>query len=258
MADLTRDSDRILSESRALVRDNRGGGRHRRVRSIGEGSAQLKRSNLKKRLRNVLLAVFAIWLASGILGTVIGGIGILGVVALIIGSLVAVAILGQYPSLKTPTRADIARGGSDIRQLVGRTELWLEAQRPALPPPAATLVDQLGVQLDGLGLQLEGVDPNHPKAGEIRNLIGEQLPGMIDSYRRIPAQMRSEQSGGSTPDDQLTQSLKTISGEIDSITRQLAQGSLDDLAIKNRFLDYKFGGAADAAPQLGRGEGSPG
>jgi hypothetical protein len=258
MSDLTRDSDRLLGEGRALLRDNREGGRHRRTPSIGEGSAWLKKSNLKTRVRNVLIAVFAIWLAGGILGAIIEGIGILGVLALLVATVVAVGVFAQFPRLKTPTRADITRGG-DVRQLVGRTELWLEAQRPELPPPAVTLVDQLGVQLDGLGRQLEGVDQNHPKAREVRSLIGEQLPEMIDSYRRIPPQMRTEQRAGSTPDEQLTQSLKTISGEIDSITRQLAEGSLDDLAIKHRYLDYKFGSAADAgAGQLEHKPQEPG
>lgn len=249
MTDLTRESDRILDEGRALVRDNREGGRHRRTPSIGRGSAQLKKSNVRKRLRNVALVISAIWLATGILGAIVDGIGILGVLALIVSTVVAVTVFSQFPRLKTPTRADITRGG-DVKHLVGRTELWLEAQRPALPPPAAAMLDQLGVQLDGLGTQLEGLDQNHPKAREIRSLIGEQLPEMIDSYRRIPAQMRTEQRAGSTPDEQLTQSLATISGEINSITRQLAEGSLDDLAIKHRYLDYKFGSGIDAAPLL--------
>lgn len=238
-----------MAGSRAVLADNRAGGRHRRARSIGEGSARIKRANWLKRLRNVLIAVATIWVASGIVGAFVSGIGILGVMAVIIASVIAIAVFSSFPRVKTPTRADITRG-SDVRQLVGRTELWLEAQRPALPPPAVTLVDQLGVQLDGLGRQLEGLDQNHPKAREVKSLIGEQLPEMIDSYRRIPANLRGEQRAGSTPDQQLTQSLATISGEIDSITRQLAEGSLDDLAIKHRFLDTKFGSGADAAPLL--------
>lgn len=249
MPDLTRESDRLLEQGRALVRDNREGGRHRRAPSIGKGSAQLKRNNLIARLRNVILAIFAIWVAGGVLGAILNGIGILGVLALIVATIVAVGIFGNFPRLKTPKRADITRG-DDVQKLVGRTELWLEAQRPALPPPAAKLVDTIGVQLDGLGLQLEGLDQRHPKAREIRSLVGEQLPEMIDSYRRIPANLRREERGGSTPDEQLTQSLGTISHEIDSITRQLAEGSLDDLAIKHRYLDYKFGTADDGAPVL--------
>ena len=249
MGDLTRDNERILDTSRSVLADNRAGGRHRRVRSIGRQSARLKRANILKRLRNIILAIAAIWIAGGIAGAVLSGIGIMGVLGIILASVAAIFIFGSYPKLKTPTRTDLTRSG-DVRQLVGRTELWLEAQRPALPPPAVGLIDQLGVQLDGLSRQLEGLDQNHPKAREVRSLVGEQLPEMIDSYRRIPAALRSEQRAGSTPDQQLAQSLATISGEIDSITRQLAEGSLDDLAIKHRFLDTKFGSGADAAPQL--------
>ena len=68
---------------------------------------------------------------------------------------------------------------------------------------------------------------------------------MVDSYRRIPAHLLSEKRAGSSADQQLTESLSKISDEIDSVTRQLAEGSLDNLAIKNRYLEYRYG-AADA------------
>lgn len=248
MTDLTRNSDRLLEEARRVRDDNRAGGRHRRMPSIDEGSAQLKQKHWVKKIRNIALALFAIWVATGVIGLILDGIGFVGVMALILASVVAIGVLGKYPRMKTPKRADINRG--DVKQMVGRTELWLEAQRPALPPPAVTLVDQIGVQLDGLGLQLETLDQNHPKAREIRSLVGEQLPEMIDSYRRIPAHLRTEERAGSTPDKQLADSLANISGEIDSITRQLAEGSLDDLAIKHRYLDYKFGNGIESSPQL--------
>lgn len=248
MSDLTRDSDRILAESKALVRDNREGGRHRRAPSIGAGSARAKREHLKAKIRNVAVALFAIWVGMGVLGLVLDGIGFVGVMALAVASIVAIGVLGKYPRIKTPRRADINKG--NVQQMVSRTELWLEAQRPALPAPAARIVEDMGVQLDALGLQLEGLDQEHPKAREVRSLVGEQLPEMIDSYRRIPEHLRREERAGSTPDQQLTDSLDKISSEIDSITRQLAEGSLDDLAIKHRYLDYKFGSGAETSPQL--------
>ncbi len=248
MNDLTRETERVLSESKALVRDNREGGRHRRAPSLGQGSAKAKRKHLMRKLRNLLLAVFAIWVAGGIAGAILGGIGFWGVMAVVLATVIAIGIFSSFPKLKTPKRVDINKG--TVQQMVGRTELWLEAQRPALPAPAVRIVDDMGVQLDALGLQLDGLDQNHPKAREVRSLVGEQLPEMIDSYRRIPANLRTEKRAGATPDEQLTDSLGKISGEIDSITRQLAEGSLDDLAIKHRYLDYKFGEGADTAPQL--------
>lgn len=248
MNDLTSDSERILSEGKALVRDNREGGRHRRAPSIGQGSANVKRDHLMKKVRNLVIAVATIWVGAGIAGAIFSGIGFWGVMAVVVATAIATAIFSSYPKINTPKRADINKG--NVQQMVSRTELWLEAQRPALPPPAAKIVSDMGVQLDALGLQLDGLDQNHPKAREIRSLVGEQLPEMVDSYRRIPAHLRNEKRAGATPDEQLTDSLAKISGEIDSITRQLAEGSLDDLAIKHRYLDYKFGEGAETSPQL--------
>lgn len=248
MGDLTRDSERIIQDARTVRDDNRSGGRHRRAPSIGAGSAKIKRDLWTRRIRNVLIALFGIWVAAGVAGMVIDGIGFAGVMAVLVASVIAIAVLGNYPKLRTPKRESLNKG--NVKDMVARTELWLENQRPALPAPAAKIVSDMGVQLDALGLQLQDVDQNHPKAREVRSLIGEQLPEMIDSYRKIPAHLRAEKRAGTTPDQQLTDSLGKISGEIDSITRQLAEGSLDDLAIKHRYLDYKFGEGVQTSPQL--------
>jgi len=100
-----------------------------------------------------------------------------------------------------------------------------------------------------LGLQLETVDPAHPAAHETRKLVGETLPGMVDAYRRIPGHLRGEKRAGSTPDEQLVESLGKISSEIDSVTRQLADGALDDLAIRTRYLAYRYGDADEPAAE---------
>ena len=79
---------------------------------------------------------------------------------------------------------------------------------------------------------------------EIRKLVGEYLPGIVSSYTAIPAHLRAEAAvGGVSPDQSLAESLERISGEIEGVTRQLATGSIDDLAIKARYLDYRYGAA---------------
>ena len=93
-----------------------------------------------------------------------------------------------------------------------------------------------------------GSTPNHPAAHEVRTLVGETLPEMVDSYRRIPQHLRTEERAGGTPDTQLASGLGKISDEIDRVTRQLAEGSLDDLAVKTRYLDYKYGDEDMALP----------
>lgn len=241
--DLTRQSERLLSEGRALVRDNQTGGRHRRGGSIGRGSAQLRTRNLLRRAGFFGAALLAIVSAVTAAGIVLNGIGFTGVVIAFFAVIAAAVLFANFPKVKVPKRADLTKT-QDATKLVARTELWLEAQRPALPPPAVRVVEDLGVQLDALGKQLHHVEANHPAAAETRKLVGELLPETVEAYARIPAHLRREARSGSTPDEQVTESLTKISREIDQVTRQLAEGSLDDLAIRTRYLDYRYGDGA--------------
>lgn len=234
--------DRVLQAARTSLVQQRAGGRRMggSAPSIGRGSADLKRRNLMQRLKLIVVALGLILVGSAMAGIALDGIGFTGIMVAFLAIVAATFLFANYPKVKVPKREDLNRG--DTRQLVARTELWLEHQRPALPAPAVTLVDQIGVQLDALGLQLQNVDPAHPAAVETRKLVGEHLPETIDAYRRIPANLRREQRAGATPDQQITDSLGRISQEIDHVTRQLADGALDDLAIRTRYLDYRYGG----------------
>lgn len=245
MPDSTRHSDVILREARSSLAVQRTGGHHRRVRSIGRGSADLKQKNLKTRIKLIGGSLLAIVFASMVAGIVIDGIGFTGIMIAFLAVVACTFLFSNFPRVRVPQRSDLNTG--DVRHMVARTELWLEHQRPALPPPAVTLVDQIGVQLDALGLQLETVEPLHPAAVETRKLVGETLPGMVDAYRKIPAALRKEERAGASPDAQLTESLGKISAEIDRVTRQLADGALDDLAIRTRYLDYRYGAAGEPA-----------
>ena len=235
----SRHSDRIMDEARRVRDDNRRGGRHRSERSIGKRGKQLKWKHLKKKGIRMAVAVGAIWVAASVLGVVLDGIGFEGIMATGLATALGLYVFGKYPKMKVPKRAELLKG--DERQMVARTELWLEHQRGALPKAAQPVLEQLGSRLDALGQQLDKVPAEHETARDIRKLVGDTLPGMVESYLNIPGNMRREKQGGTSPDEQITQSLEKISTEIDSITRQLAQGSLDDLAIQHRYLDYKYG-----------------
>lgn len=239
MVNLSQDTERALTEGKMLVRDNRTGGRHRKNPSIGKGSANVKLKTLIKRAGYFGAAVLAILVAISVAGAVLGGIGFWGVVAAFFAVLGAAIVFSNFPRVKVPKRAELTKG--DPGQMVARTELWLEAQRPALPPPAVKIVDQLGVQLDSLGLQLETVDANHPGVREVRELVGEYIPETIDNYRKVPEHLRKEAHAGKTADQRLTDSLGKLSAEVDRVTRRLAEGALDDLAIKDRYLEYRYG-----------------
>jgi hypothetical protein len=257
MPDTTRESDRILREAKTSLAVQRDGGTHRpglRGASIGRGSAELKMKALLKKVRNVVLALLALYVGVGITGAIIGGIGFWGVMTVVALTAFIFAMFAVVPKVKVPQRAELKQGNP--QQMVARTELWLESQRPALPPPAQAIIDRLGVQLDALGLQLQGLDGAHPAMAEVRELVGEYIPETIDNYRKVPVHLRAEEYAGKTADMRLTESLDKLSGEVDRVTRRLAEGALDDLAIKSRYLEYRYGGA-EALEDLTGGGGMP-
>jgi hypothetical protein len=241
-------SDAILAAARASLSDQRAGGR--RVvagPAIGRGSAAIRRAHQWRQMQRMLGWVIAIVVAGWAAGWVLHGIGIAVMVMTALAVVVAMVALARAARpLVVPAIAQLRDAPTPA--LIGQTQLWLEAQRPALPAPAVLLVDRIGGQLDVLGGQLAGLDSASPAAGQVRQLVAEHLPELVGAYTAIPVPLRHEQRAGQTPDDQLTESLTRISAEIDSVTRQLAEGSLDRLAIQNRFLDYKYGSGPDSAP----------
>jgi hypothetical protein len=240
-------SDLIIGAARRSLVDQRAGGR----RLLPQGARAIKRGHFGRKLRNVALAVGGIWLGLSVLGSIIGGIGWEGLLAGIVITAGAAWLFGKYPRMTLPTIDDLNPAQTDVRRLVGQTELWLEGQRAALPAPAVQLVDTIGHQLDVLGAQLAQTDQDHPKAAEVRKLVGEHLPGLIQGYRQIPEHLRYEERAGSSPNKQFIDGLGTISAEIDSVTRQLAMGSLDSLAIKSRYLEYKYGDPGEPGEEQG-------
>ena len=232
----------MRSAQRSLAFQQQGG--RRNGGSIGRRSAEMKRQHLLRKLVRASLAIGAILFAASVTGVVIGGIGLGGLMLTLLALAGATAFFASFPRLKVPDLAAINRG--DVRSSVARTQLWLEAQRPALPPPAVRLLDTIGTRLDVLGSQLEGIDPAEPAVGDVRRLIGEHLPGMVASYTRIPASLRNERRDGKTADQQLTEGLARIGDEIDALSRKLAEGDIDALATEARYLDYRYGGALEA------------
>jgi hypothetical protein len=213
---------------------------------IGSKSKQLRRAHRWRKLGRMFMGIGAVLVGAVLFGAFIAPLGFFGTLLtmmLMVAVLYLFAVYPRFPELRAEELPKV-----DLKQLAGRTEIWLEAQRPALPAPAKTLVDGIGVQLDLLAPQLQALDPASPAAASIRKLVGEDLPELVGGYRRIPEPLRREAHAGRTPDDQLVEGLKLIEREIGGAARSLATGKLDELATRQRYLELKYQGAADETP----------
>ena len=191
-----------------------------------------------------LLALVAINLVATL---IFGALGLIASMVVALAPLLLVAAVGalgawflgqRHRRRVVPRLEDLAAAPMD--RVVGTAQVWLEAQRPRLPTPAARQIDIIGAQLDTLAAQLAGVD-SESHLGDLRRLVAETLPKVVSAYTEVPAALRGAAHAGATPDEQLSRSLVTISAEVDRASKALAEGALDQLAIQSRYLDLRYG-----------------
>ncbi len=229
---LASQSDEVIIRSRRALKNVQMG------RSIGLKSEGLKRNHFWGKVKRAAVAVGAVWLGASILGWIISGIGLGGVMATLGLSGIALWAFLRYPNMPVPSSESLKK--SELPQLAGQTEIWLEQQRALLPAPAVKLVEDIGTRLDDLSPQLAQIGENDPAAREVRTLVGEHLPELINGYKNLPDSLKQKSHAGSSPEDQLINGLSVIDSEIEDMTHKLAKGELDKLAVRERFLEMKY------------------
>ncbi len=192
-----------------------------------------------RRLRRAVLAMGAIFVATLVTALVVGGLSFATTTLVTLLAFAVFVLLSIYPSAPRTRSGDL--GDTALVELAGATEIWLEGKRRALPSAAIDAVDMIGVQLEQLAPQLAVLEENGPGAREIRKLLSEHLPALVESYTRIPPGLRAKPgAGGQTPSQQLLDGLGVISDEIEAMSENLSQGDVDALATRGRFLETKY------------------
>ncbi len=230
----------IASQHDQITGDARRALRNVKAAPIGMKSRALRRAHFWGKVSRAGLAVGAVLVGAGIIGAVLNGIGFWGVMITAMAGLAAAYVMMRYPEMPMPTTESLRQ--TDLETLAGKTEIWLEAQRPALPAPAVAIMQDIGLRLDQLAPQLQTLDDTNPAAREVRKLVGEHLPELINGYKRIPETLKGQSNGGKSPDQQLIDGLKLIDREIETMTGQIARGELDKLATQSRYLELKYDG----------------
>lgn len=227
------DVDRLLARGEELIERSRA----RTEGALATRTRKRREAEILARLGRIAAADAVIIIAAIVIGMFVplGMFGALAVMALLI---LATLVFASMPVTSAPRVEQLVQ--VPLKALPATTERWLETQRLALPAPARTLVDSIGIKLETLAPQLARLDEQSPAANEVRKLIGEQLPELVNGYGRVPEPLRTVPRNGLTPDQQLAQGLQVIDEEIAEMTAQLAQGDLDALATRGHFLQIKY------------------
>ncbi|MFM9976541.1 MAG: hypothetical protein ACKVOP_00640 [Sphingomonadaceae bacterium] len=212
--------------------------RHR----VGDRVVRAQKS-IARRLRRAGLTGIAVLLAAFVYGAFVAPLGITGVLAVALLLLLATSTALLWPTgttVRVPAAATLPK--TPIAQLPDKTGSWLAGQRLALPAPARALADDLGARIAALGPQLQTIPEDAPQAAQVRRLLAEDLPGLVEGYARVPAGLRKDGIDGMSPDKQLVEGLDAIGSELKRVSEDLARGSLESLATQGKYLEYKYRG----------------
>lgn len=227
-------SDEILAKAEQAL------SRHGGTPRLAQRAAQRKRAAIRGKIGRMALLAGAIAIGLPAWGLIVGPVGTTGLMLAVLAFIVGAVAIGAWPS------RDLAPGEvvptTELALLPLRTEEWLARQRPALPAPAARLVDGIGVRLETLAPQLQRLDEREPAAAAVKRLIADELPELINGYGRVPAHLRREGLNGMSPDKQLLDGLAVVDSELARMSEQIASGDLNQLATQKRYLEIKYQG----------------
>jgi len=233
-----RSDDQLASSSALLNRiaeEYRGAG----GATLRGRSRRLRRTATTVGTRVALIAAAdAIILIAAMVAGLFVPLGLFGFLGVMLLMLAVTLLIALAPAAKPPTEARLRE--VDLKVLPAQTERWLEGQRSGMPAPAARMTDRIIMRLEALSPQLAQVAQGTEPESEVRKLVGEQLPALVSDYRRVPAGLRTVERNGRTPDGELLGGLTLIEREIAEMTERLAQGDLDSLQTRGRFLEMKY------------------
>lgn len=221
---------------------------------LARASSVLERSQIRQqvergarsaaiRLRRVAITAFAILVAAFIFGAFVSPLGIGGVLAVALMIMFAVLFVGLLPTKKRVRVPDLKTlPSTPLPQLPSKTKAWLDGQKLALPAPARSLADGIGVKLAALEPQLAMLDEREPAAAAVRRLIGDELPELVRGYQSVPDALRKTDTDGMMPEKQLVEGLSVVDSELKRMSEQLARGDLERLATQGKYLELKYSG----------------
>ena len=224
------DFDRLLNQTEDFLR------RHIKPRHVVAAEKRRSKRKVKAAMRRFNRAV-AVTGASGA-GVVGYGMAVapLGTAALIATG--AATVIGAGAVLLWPQRSPLDRiSREELAALVLESEAWLLEQRKLLPGRAVPALDTIFFRLNDLHPHLETLEPNGTTAWDLRRVLTDHLPRLLQSYAGLTETVRQ-----SDPDllSRFIEGMKTLDEELVRICREASRDHLHSLEVQGEFLKSRY------------------
>lgn len=149
----------------------------------------------------------------------------------------AVALVATCTTMFWPKREPRGISRAELIALVHDAEEWLLQKRLVLPGKALPALDTIFARLNDLHPRVLDMDPGSTLAWDLRRLLGDHMPRLIDAYAELPDTVRQ-----SEPDmlKRLTDGLATLDEELVRICREANQRHLVSFQAQERFIEIRY------------------
>lgn len=125
-----------------------------------------------------------------------------------------------------------------LPELAIRAEDGLLDRCNELPGRALPAADRIMANLRELQPHLPALGPQDAALeGELRRLIGQHLPQLVDSWLALPAPART---AGSESSRRLTESLGIVADEMDHLLERCCREVQSDFDTQSRFIETRY------------------
>ncbi|MFP5330275.1 MAG: hypothetical protein ACLGHC_09120 [Alphaproteobacteria bacterium] len=208
-------------------------------RGVGEVVRRLRRAGLI-----FLLLLFALILFSAAVSP-LGWAWLLALPATFVAALLSLMwpTRGARPA-PSPAQPAEKLAAMPLPELAGRCEHWLIDRTADLPHAALGSADTIVSRLRALQPAIAELPATAPVAGEVRRLIGDHLPRLVDSYLALPPEARDRSSENSR---RVSESLDIVADELTRLCNDIDGTRSARFETEHRFIEtrYRDGGPSD-------------
>lgn len=208
--------------------------RHIKPKAVTAAEKRRRERRAKAALRRLTRAA-SVTGASGVgligYGAAVAPVGAAGLAVAAVATAVAAGA-----ALFWPARSPLGRiSRVELIALVLEAEDWLLRQRQRLSGRAIPALDKIFFRLNDLHPHLPGLDPHGPLAWDLRRLLTDHLPRLIQSYGSLPATVRDDPLL-----QRLIEGLEILDEELIRICREASRDHMLSFEVQERFIGAKY------------------
>lgn len=233
---MARDLDQVRRRSEDLVRRNLGS---RAARERARNRVQHGARSVVRRLRNAALTFVGL-IVLVIAGLATGTLGLFSTPLALIAAFVISLVVLFWPSRSRPIQPPRTIDGgvaTRLDALAVQAEDYLLDRSRALPHHAGPALDRIVDRLRDLEPALATVPADATLGGEAQRLIGQHLPGLVDTYLGLPPSERTFESENS---HRLSESLGIVADELDHLCERVGEERRTGFETERRFLETRY------------------